>query len=299
MFNFNNSQPDNIDNDSSQENNSQNSILNTFNGIDKIFEGISLIGNDFENNNSSFQPIINNSSVNDEGLERPTNFKTNEEENKGNKKELFVSERNDTNIMDHKGNDNHKLGRKKKADKRKGAHNRFSDDNLRRKVKHIVLKYVLEFLNAEISKYYNGDIGTGFLRKELLPFGKEQKSNATINYNKQFLSKNLGDIFSEPVSTKFTNYERNHNELLIKKLMNEENDYFKELFNLTFLDSLKHFRGSKSCKPLNGLKTFDQIQEIEFKDIIYLIQFKRYMNKFEEIISRKKSRASKKKINEI
>ena len=47
------------------------------------------------------------------------------------------------------------------------THNRFSDDNLRRKCKHIVLQITMDFINEKISEIY-GNIGQGIFIKKLL-----------------------------------------------------------------------------------------------------------------------------------
>ena len=46
-----------------------------------------------------------------------------------------------------------------------GEHNKFSDDNLRRKVKHIILKNLMDFINDKIYYFYQGNIGKGILIK--------------------------------------------------------------------------------------------------------------------------------------
>ena len=51
-----------------------------------------------------------------------------------------------------------KLGRKRKSDNAKGEHNKFSDDNMRRKIKHVVLKSLMEFINNKIKEVFNGKI---------------------------------------------------------------------------------------------------------------------------------------------
>ena len=53
---------------------------------------------------------------------------------------------------DHKnkelnGNFHKKMRQKKKKDVRETEHGKFSDDNTRRKVKHLVLKYLMIFIN--------------------------------------------------------------------------------------------------------------------------------------------------------
>lgn len=58
-----------------------------------------------------------------------------------------------------------KMGRKRKSDSAKGEHNKFSDDNMRRKIKHIVLKSLMEFINNKIKEVFNGKIGYSILKK--------------------------------------------------------------------------------------------------------------------------------------
>ena len=54
-----------------------------------------------------------------------------------------------------------KLGRKRKNDNTIGEHNKYSNDNLRRKCKTLVLNSALEFLNEKIRIIYKGKIGNG------------------------------------------------------------------------------------------------------------------------------------------
>ena len=62
--------------------------------------------------------------------------------------------------------------------------------------------------------------------------------------NKKFLYKNLKDIFSEHISTKYTSLDLDHNKILIEKLINEKDSdkkiKFEKLFSLTFVDCLNH-----------------------------------------------------------
>ena len=58
-----------------------------------------------------------------------------------------------------------KCGRKKLSNKEIKEHNKFSDDNLRRKCKHLVLKNTLTFINEKIFIMNGGKIGDGILKK--------------------------------------------------------------------------------------------------------------------------------------
>jgi len=175
-----------------------------------------------------------------------------------------------------------------------GEHNKFSDDNLRRKVKHILIDQLLSFINSQIYKIYKGQIGNGVFVKKLLTLNQRQKTDSTIQFNKEFLTKNLGEIFSDDISSKFTIFPLDHNRNTIINFLNEEDEekrqYFTKLFSLTFLDCLEHFRGSKIINELKGLKG---IESIKLDDEEYLKQLKYYFNNYEQIIYKKRTRNKK------
>ena len=179
-----------------------------------------------------------------------------------------------------------------------GKHNKFCDDNIRTKCKHLVLKSVLEYINKKIEEKYNGNIGQGIFIKKLLVINQKQKSDASIQFNKVFLDKTLGDIFSENISSRYTTYPPNHNNILIKELLNDKdeskNTYFKKLFSLTFSDCLKHVRGSQIKEELEGLKGFDNINSEFRNDEDYLKIIKYYIMNYEDIIKNKRVRKIKK-----
>lgn len=181
-----------------------------------------------------------------------------------------------------------------------GEHNKFSDDNLRRKCKHLILKSLFEFINKKIKEIYN-EIGYGIFKKKLLIINQRQISNANIQFNRNLLNKSIGDIFSEDISTRYTNYPITHNKQLINSLKNNDNynpQYFRDLFNLKFIDCLQHFRGSKYIKLLEGLKGFDSIKEKYEEDMNYNKSLKYYIMNFEEIINNKRIRRRKTIIND-
>ena len=166
--------------------------------------------------------------------------------------------------------------------------------------KHLVLKYIQDFINNKIKEKYNNNIGKGIFVLKLLTLNQKQKSNSSVQFNKEFLNKTLGDILSDKISTKYTNYSQNHNKQVINHLKNEKNeeisDYFNKLFNLTFLDCLKYFRGSdNNISELQGLTKFDVVKNKYKEDKDYFKTLNYYMMNFELIINNKKARKRKKK----
>jgi hypothetical protein len=190
---------------------------------------------------------------------------------------------------------NKKRGRTK-AGNNESTHTRFSDDNLRRKVKHIVLQNTMNFINEKIREIY-GNIGSGIFIKKLLIINQRQKTNATILFNKEFLNKTLGEIFSEDISSRYTNNRKDHNKILIEKLMEDKDEakknYFQKLFNITFVDCLEHFRGDKEIEELKGLISFKDLELEDIKkDKEYQETLNHYVYNYEIITSRKKERKS-------
>ena len=188
------------------------------------------------------------------------------------------------------------LGRKKRAESQDGEHNKFSDDNLRKKVKHLVLDTAFNFINDKINEIYKGNIGHGIFIKKLLLINQKQKSESSIQYNKDFLQKTLGEIFSEKISSRYTKHNPYHNYFLIKALTsdkNENNNYFKKLFNITFIDCLEHFIGIKKVEELEGLDTFENIKTKYEDDADYLKSLKFCIMNYEKIINNKRTRIRK------
>ena len=193
---------------------------------------------------------------------------------------------------------NHKeknlLGRKKKLEHIKGKHNKFSDDNLRRKVKHLVIRSVMNYINEKIEFLYNGKIGNNIYIKKFLTLNKMQKSNATVDYNKNFLNKKIGYILSDNISTKYKIHKEDHNKSLVNYLINEKDInkklFFNNFFNLTFLQCLKHYSGEKPIKELEGAKCFNDDKKTLEEDEDYIPNLEDYIKNYEEKIMNKNSR---------
>ena len=198
-----------------------------------------------------------------------------------------------------------KCGRKKLSKKDIREHNKYSDDNIRRKCKHLILKNTFTFINEKIFIMYGGKIGNGISKKELKAINHLQKSDASVCFDQDFLNKKLGEIFSESISSRYSNLPSIHNKRLILSLINENDEnkkkYFTDLFNITFLDCLRHFRGEVYINELGGLTCFESDKEkIKNKypedgnDYIETLQY--YLDNFEKIVKKKRSRKQNKKV---
>ncbi len=192
-----------------------------------------------------------------------------------------------------------KRGRKTERTEVSNPHNKFADDNLRKKSKHIILSEILTFLNSKLKEIYKDNIGNGILLKQLLTLNHKQKANIIVNDNKQFLQKTLQEIFSDDISKRYTNFPSDHNKNLINRLLEEEDDeekrkYFNTLFKLTFSEVLCHFQGKQIIKELVGLRTYKEALKNYETEKDYYENLKYHLTNFEEIINSKKSRRSRK-----
>ena len=193
------------------------------------------------------------------------------------------------------------LGRRKKNENVLGEHNKYSDDNIIRKCKNIILNSVFTFINKKIKHLYFNE-AQEFEGKKLLKLKQNQSLKSRTSYNKSFLKSTLKMIFSEDISSKYSKYSRTHNKELIESLMKEKDkrkrEIFIDIFSLTFGDCLNHFRGSDFCDKLEGMRGINEYindKDINNKEEEYYYCFKYVLNNYERIIMEKKERKYRKK----
>ena len=173
------------------------------------------------------------------------------------------------------------------------VHDRFSDDNMRKKCKNLILKFLLEFINDEIKIKSNYNIGHGKSEKALKILNQKYKKKATVNSDREFMDKTLCDIFSRDISTRFCKYSSDHNKNIIESLINEDDEikgnYFTNLFNLKFRDCLINLSGEKYFEELEGFKNLTDIKDYLMKtnDLGYADYFIYYIKNFEKMINKR------------
>ena len=195
-----------------------------------------------------------------------------------------------------------KRGRRKKFSEGLGKHSKFAHDNLIRKIKNIYHNEILKFINKKISSLYPKYNSKNLKPKLLCKLSQKQVERSKTDYNKLLLNRTLKSIFSEDISTKYKIKNPNHNKELIEELLNEKDENkkltFKKIFNLTFIEGLKHFRGSIFINELSEMNTFKDYlikndfgnNSKEYKEILSI-----YMNNFENIVMERHSRKNNKK----
>ena len=175
---------------------------------------------------------------------------------------------------------------------------RFTIDSLIRRAKKILFDTLLKYDNYVISKVYNNRIGNGLKIKKLLKINHLQIKNTNTNFNRGLLKTSQGTIFSSDISARHSNYPLDHNKILIKSLLNEENEekrkIFNDLFSKSFSDCINHLIGKIKYNCFEGIEEFYEkeltnLEENEnFKEIL-----KKVINDYEKIFKNKKPRKAK------
>ena len=193
-------------------------------------------------------------------------------------------------------------GRKLKNSKDQGFHNKFTFDNIIRKIKAISMQSFFNFFNNKIKEVYkDSEVKSLWGLKKL---NQSQIANSNIEYNRLFFEKSLKDIFSDDITTKWKTEGRDHNKKLIEKLLNEENKekkiIFEKILNYKFIDIVKYLRGEREgLDELKGLDFDEYMWNKIKKDENYLIIFKNNMENIEKLIQNKKPRIKKKYKNKL
>ena len=157
---------------------------------------------------------------------------------------------------------------------------KYDPDCLRKKIKFLVLKYSLEFINYKIMKLLHK-------KNVVKKIVDKQTKTTNITFERQFMYKTLEEIFSTKISKKYTNIINpgKYNKNKITGLKSQKD--LKNIFNIRFIECLNHFFGINNLEELNGMKTIEDIhfKEEKYKDcVIY------YAKNYEENVLRARPR---------
>ena len=202
------------------------------------------------------------------------------------------------------------LGRKKKNSGEKGVHNKYSEDNIIRKIKQNITNALRIFINFKIKEYLDLSKitinGTKHKKMEIIKIKQDQVIDSDVDKNKKLLNKTIKDYLSVKISGNFSNYPEDFNELLIQKLY--EIDKGKKvvcILEMTFLESLRYYRMDKNIMEdpkyfcLKGLENhFLELKNelLEDNDELYYDKFIYYIKNYETIILKKNGRPKRKKV---
>ena len=264
---------------------------NELNLLNSSYDSDILEGNNITNHYLSESNTYAGTSLN-----LVSEFNDNQLENLLGNNENKNTNSNSSNVDDQHdiSNNSKKLGRKRKNDGTQGKHNKFSKDITLVKIKTLIINELHKFINRKIEIILGNDLGEGIVRKSLMKLNGKQNSNASIEFNRNFLNKTLQDIFSENVTSRISLHVKDINKKIIDGLINDKNEkisnYFKGLFNLTFLDCLRYFRGENiSTEYLKGLSRFSDYkrkkEEKEGKE--YIEHLSTFLQNYEKKLFKK------------
>ena len=176
------------------------------------------------------------------------------------------------------------LGRKTKRSGLIGKHNKFSLDNIIRKVKAKFIDSAFHYINKQ------------FKNKKLILLKIIGTQGKEINKNKNiiWLQKTMKDIFYEDITKKTYNSNKNYNREIIDKIYLEKDE--QKVISLLNLSIIQFMNLYCSQQKIDGMKQLDDvINELKLKgeNEEYLNKFKMVSLEFVSIIKNLKSRERK------
>ena len=178
-----------------------------------------------------------------------------------------------------KGNTNfqfiiRKRGRKNKSiiilksEGKKDIHDKFSNDNIKRKIKTLYNRYIINLLNNMVKKTYKN------YRMKFLKMNIRITKDIGIKYNKNLLNQSIKDIIIN-LSNKYKNKDNNKN--LIKFIENQtNNEEILNILNMTYKDLYINYY-LKSTKINSSENSFES-----HKEKLLILHGKEYLDKFIE-----------------
>ena len=148
-----------------------------------------------------------------------------------------------------------KSGRKRKEDNTLSKHNKNTPDNIIKKIKTKILKYLLIFINKLLYSIFDRNTIKSCLKKVNRSEYEEKEEIGLIKYlgykifvdkmkkdfNIECLKMTLKDFLSNKVSNKFKTINEDTNKKIIEYLEKQNNEIFNFIFNLKLGDWLDVF----------------------------------------------------------
>ena len=216
----------------------------------------------------------------------------------GNKIEILVPHDNKIEI--------YRPGRKKKDDPTKRNHNRFTDDNIMKKIKSKYFEKIIEFVNNILHNYFNNDEDKETICLKYLSYQYINKMKKDDDI--KLLEMPLKEIYSLDISPRYSKFSSDANKKLIDSLEKKDNEIIQFAFNLKFKEWINLFTLKKDARDFvlnesianeiesNMPKMIDLINEImdeekKNKDNdAYLSNFVFYMYNYEAWFLNKRGR---------
>jgi hypothetical protein len=201
------------------------------------------------------------------------------------------------------GRENGMLGRKRKGDSSNRRHNKYNSDNIIIKIKNILKKYLIIFINNIIKNLIDdviqrnlilntlnlNDNNTEYLIKDIDYKFLSEKINKNDNLKLLFLK--IKDFLSQKISPKYKTIDPNlnYNKIIIENLLTDNNQKNKDIFNFIFnelnledwLDIFTHKKDLNNFPSFNSLK--EKQQEIIEKSLVRLENYFKELTKEDDM----------------
>ena len=225
------------------------------------------------------EDINNNLILNDD-------INNNEKEGKDKKVNIEIN----TEIKSEEKNKETKRGRQKKDQSYNGyaEHNKFKADNIIRKIKTKIFKYILKLLNNSL-KHTND---------RFFPLNKKLHENLKRDLNVKLLESKICDIYgNSELNDGRIKYE-NPNKKLIHKIFEEKIETKTiNILNMTLKDMLNYIRKNDYNNFLKEIREKEEKNNENSKEFIkkYMIEVSNWLNRYEEWFIYKLGRNTAKK----
>lgn len=186
---------------------------------------------------------------------------------------MFLQKKRRNKNLCHTNEPKKKLGRKKNDDtlgKINSKHNKYSQDNIIKKIKSKLLHFLVEFLNNLLNSILKKNKINSYIKivkniednkipknvglikdldyKNVIDRVKKEK-------NLEFFDMKLKDFLSSEISSKYKTLQKDSNKRIIEEILKEENEneIINFVFNLTFRQWLDSFLYKKEIKDYKNL----------------------------------------------
>ena len=218
--------------------------------------------------------------------------------------QILLFDKNENNEINAEKNNkdflNKKRGRKKKisndSDKKSSIHDKYSDDNLKRKIKTHFHNFIIAFLNMKSKNILSKKYQFGKMSSEIT-------QNITVEYNQNLFVKKMKDIIVE-MSDKFQDKDRNRIALQIIMKKANNNDEIIQLLDTNYKDMYLNYY-LKSTKETFKDEASDESYESHLKKLEkthgkeYIFDYKRNAKELISFFYKIKKRVRNKQFKEL
>ena len=169
----------------------------------------------------------------------------------------------------------------------KRVHNKYSNDNVRRRIKALFNNYIIKLLNCLLKKRFKR------IRMKFMKVNSRITKDISIEYNKNLLDQKIKDIIID-ISKKYKN--KNNNIKLIKFIETQQNtEEIQNILNITYKDLFTDYY-LKSIKNNNQENSYEAHKEklLDKYGKEYLNKYIQNIENFVEFFMKGKIRKNKK-----